>query len=589
MHYVLDVPWGFKHPDIQYWRDKKVYVYKGTILPAVLRPYHVDDFSYGRWVEDELNGSVLSPQKSSTRFKPRDHQVDAAKEIIRSYKAGWSGFLEADKTGLGKTLSTLAGITAVAKGVGFGQKGRRKANLLIVCPKGVIPQWRNTIRSYPESTLFTRPMVTNYQQLQKLLSPPPTARSAKKKRTKDRQTVRNGKPKIKWDFVIFDEAQYLKNYPSSNMSLAAVSVAELNRPYVKGSSPFVIYSTATPGATPLNFALMANWLARLINPNSSVARGVTPEKWGSFLESQGFSVSKGKSGWTWANVPGFGKNSSDPKKRAEFVRLEKEAKKKQRKDSLRIGRALKTPRAPFIMRSPKDIAGWPDQQIIPLPIELSIKQRPIYEEAWTRFRKFLNMTPKGQDPKSALVETLRYRQKSSLLKVEPVFDYVRDFVDNGNQVYISCEFMETIDRLRFLLEKSGISYCEISGRTADVREQERLKFQKGEAMVALCTVVAGISLHAGEDLPDGTKATSNPRITIILDIRQNNLDTEQALGRAHRDGQNSLSYFPYFEDTVDEKIISSYTNKTANMKSMVGSTLEEAEELENLFRIEAAK
>lgn len=585
MHFVLDLPWGVKHPNVQYWGDRKIHVYKGSILPAALRPYRVEDFSYGRWQEDELNGMVLTPEKSDTIFTPRDHQKDAAKAIYKAYGQGWSGFLEADKTGLGKTLSTLAGITAIAKNAGFGVKNKGK--LLVVCPKGVIPQWRHTLHNYPISTALLRVVVINYHQLSKLLEAPPTARVVKKKSTKARQLVKSGKPLIDWDYIIFDESQYTKNYPKSQISMAVASVAKLNEPYKKGSSPFCIFSTATPGASPLNFAVMAGFVSRLLDPKYKKA--ITPDTWAPFLAEQGFAISKGAAGYSWASIPWHGKNSDDPKAKAKYDQEVAKAKAAQRKDARRIGKALMSANAPFIMRSPKDIAGWPEQQLIPLGIELTVKQRPIYEEAWTRFRNFLRLSPVKQDSKSRLVENLRYRQKSSLLKVDSVIDTVLDFVENGNQIYISCEFMETIDSYREKLEAKKVRVVEISGRTAAEREQLRLAFQRGEADVALCTVVAGISLHSGETLPDGTKATSTPRISIIHDIRQNNLDTEQSLGRAHRDGTNSITYFPYLEKTVEEKIISSYTNKTANMRAMTGSSAEDSEALELLFRQAAAQ
>jgi SNF2 family DNA or RNA helicase len=304
---------------------------------------------------------------------------------------------------------------------------------------------------------------------------------------------------------------------------------------------------------------------------------------------EGFAVKPGKVSWSWAPNPFYGKNSEDPKERARYEIAVKKNKTLQRKDAQRIGRALLDPSAPFIMRGPKDIAGWPEQQVIPLPIEMTPSQQPVYEEAWTRFRNWLRLTPAKSDPKGALVETLRYRQKTSLLKAKQVVDNIEDWVEAGNQVYVSCEFIETLDQYIKYLDQKKITWVEISGRTAAEREEERLKFQRGEASVALCTVVAGISLHQEETLPDGTKASSAPRITVISDVRMNNLDTEQAAGRAHRDGQNSVLYFPYLEGTIDEKVIASYTNKTANMKSMLGSTIESAEDLERLFRVAAAK
>lgn len=225
MYYVLDFPWGVKFPNVQYWKDRKISVYKGFILPAEMRPYASDDFSFARWQEDELNGIVMPPEKGHAKYTLREHQLEAAKKIFKCYKKGDRGLLLADKTGLGKSLSALAGITAIAKESNFGVKNKGK--LLIVCPKSVIPHWRQTIHNYPVASALLRPMIINYQQLNKLLEAPSNARVSKKAHRKNRQTAAKGKPNIDWDYIIYDEGHYLKNYGTSSMSLAAANIASL--------------------------------------------------------------------------------------------------------------------------------------------------------------------------------------------------------------------------------------------------------------------------------------------------------------------------------------------------------------------------
>lgn len=491
------------------------------------------------------------------------------------------------------TLTSLAGVTAIARSERKSDQKNERATLLIVSPKGVMPVWRQTLHNFPISTQFLRPLIMSYHQLNKLLQAPSNARTAKKARTKNRATARQGKPTVDWDYIIFDEAHYLKNFPSSTMSVSASNLAQLEKKYEKGRSPFVIYSTATPGSSPLNFALMSQMVAPLVaaNHRKQLSSAVTPMQWGEFLKNYGFDVkeSKIKGSWNWGSTPWYGKNSDDPTERAKYQAGVHRAKSNQRRDAIEIGKALKRKDAPFIMRRPQDLADWPEQQLIPLPAELTQKQLPIYQEAWNRFRQYLNLKPKGSDPKGSLVETLRYRQKSSLLRVESLVDHIVDSVNNGNQVFVSCEFSETIDKYIEALTKKDITVAEISGRNTATREEERIRFQKGEAKVVLCSVVAGISLQAEEVLPDGTKATPASRITYVHDIRQNPLDTVQLLGRCHRDGKNSLAYFPYFVETVDEKIVESFTNKQANMKLMTGGSKEDSEEIENMFRQAAAR
>lgn len=483
------------------------------------------------------------------------------------------------------TLSGLSGITAIAKKQGFDYQN--KAKLLIVCPKSVIPQWRNTILSYPASTTVLRPLIINYEQLNKLLIPPSTAKVAKKRSTKNRQTASRGTPTVDWDFVIFDESHKAKNY-TSQTTKAAERVSKLYQKYSVGKTPFVLFSTATPGDTPLNFSIMAGIIAPLLS-RAPAAKEVTPKLWGGFLNSMNFHMRKTKAGWAWITLPGFDKNSPDPAKRAAYKVQLREVKRKQRADAQRIGKALIQPGAPFIMRSPSDIQGWPEQQVIPLPIDLTSGQQSIYEEAWTLFRDWLNLTPARKDPKGALVQMLRYRQKASLLKVPALVDFIMDQVEAGNQVFVSCQFIETVDELKQSLIKKRVSVTEMSGRNVKFREKNRLSFQKNEVDVILSTVVEGISLHANEDLPDGTKASDKPRITIVADLRQNSLDTQQILGRAHRSGESSVAYIPIISKTIEERIVDSFINKQANLKTMTGSSEDEAAELENIFREAAAR
>lgn len=592
--YVLhEVPWGFQYPGLKYHSDKKAWVYRGATLPPALRAFRSQDFSYERWREDEMNGIVSPSSRGATTFTPREHQVEGAKSIYKAYNQGWGDMLVADQTGLGKTLTALSGVTAVARKAGFTNSNR--ATLLIVAPKGVMPVWRQTIQNYPASTGYLRPLIMSWHQINKLLTTPSNAKVAKRRRTKNRNTARYGKPVIDWDYVIFDEAHYAKNYGSSTMSLAAENVAQLNKKYVKEKSPFVLHVTATPGSSPLNFSLMSRMLATLLLRGNQAVTGstvdlvhVAPNKWAPFLHKLGFDVREGKVEWSWAPNP-WGAKADDPEDQERYERALARVKVRQREDAMRIGKALKSKNAPFIMRKPEELRNWPTQQTIALPAELAHNQQSIYEEAWNVFRSFLNLHPRGQNPKGALVETLRFRQKSSLLKVEQMIENVVDNVEAGRQVFISCEFIETIDRYKEALLKKRIPVAEISGRNVAEREDERIKFQKGHAKVVLSTVVAGISLHAGEVLPDGTKAVPAERITYIHDIRQNPLDTVQALGRCHRDGVNSIAYFPFFIGTVDEKIATSFTNKSANMGLMTGATQEGAEAMENHFREAAAQ
>ncbi len=576
MYHVLDMPWGVRYPHVSYRSGAKINVYQcDGPLPEALRPYASADFSYQRWHEDTLNHTIAPHAVPTTTFTPRPHQVEAGAAITVSYLRGWRGFLEADKTGLGKTLSVLVGITECARRSGFTPE--RPATVIIACPKAVIPHWRNTLTAFSPTDCL-RPLIITYQQLGKLIEPGADASAAKRRHTKLVRTARHGTPRIDAHFVIFDEAHYLKNFPKSVMSIEASTVAQLEGPYVRGNSPFVVFTTATPGATPLNLSCMAGIIAPLIDP----VRGAhtTPRTWGPFLHDTGFAVSQSKTSkeWSWVSRPWFTQQDTD-----EAAVKQAAVDATRRHDTARIGRALTTPGAPFLMRSPTDIAGWPAQQFIPTPLDMTAEQMVSYHEAWTRFRAFLQLPAQSQDPKIALVERLRYRQKSSLLKVPTMVDLVSDMVDAGNQVYVSCEFLDTVRTYMQRLGKKHITYTLFTGKQNDTdREVNRLAFQRGMAQVILCTSVAGISLQSRETLPDGSHATSVPRVTVLHDVRQNPQDSLQACGRAHRDGENSIVYLPYLGDTVDETVIGAFVAKVGSMGSMTGQ--DDPDFLDRLFR-----
>jgi SNF2 family DNA or RNA helicase len=566
-----------RNAGVKYDKSMKSSYVEGPV-PSSLKNWASKDYSFERWLEDSVNKHIKKPVLGPVMFTPRPHQVVAQKAIVQSWSNNSPGFLISDSTGLGKTLSIVSGFCSIAKLM--HKTPARPAKVLIVCPKGAIPIWRQTLKAYADSAVV-RPLVINYQRLNKLIKEPKSSKTAKRARTKNRRTATDGQPKINFDIIVFDESHYLKNYGSSTMSLSAENIAMLDSPYVKGRSPFVIYSTATPGANPMNYAIMAPTLARLIDKNYK--KHIPPSKWGPFLSTHGFHVSYSKK-WSWISVPWFGMNSKDPKERKKYEIARDKTKTLQDEDTKRIGRAWIAKGSPYISRKPTDLKGWPKQQVEPLYIELDAQGMVAYEEVWSDFRKYLKLRQQGKvDSQSALVQNQRFRQKASILKALPIAEHAVELVQEGKQVFIGCQFLETIDIIKTALQKSKIPCSECSGRTN--KEEERLRFQRGETKVVLSSITEAMSFHANETLPDGTQATSAERVTIISDVRQNPNDCLQQMGRAHRDGQNSLCEFPLAIDTIDVKVMNSFINSVRNLENMKGEseTNGDPEYLEKIF------
>jgi hypothetical protein len=549
--FVLNIPWeakGIAQVHGAKWNaDLRQHLYEGLRLPPALESYQSEDYSLERWVEDEINGKVSAINKGSNLMKPRPHQLKAIKKIALSAKAGWRGFVLADNVGLGKTISAVFGASAVAQEKGYTRA--RPARLLIVAPKSVIPHWRNTIKATGVDNL--RVVVTNYEQSKKLLNQPASAGTAKKTSTKNKRVAADGTPTIEWDIIVADEAHKLKNYSQRTLAFGRIAryAAAANQ------APFVIWASATVGQNPLEVGYIAPLISQLVG-----SRSVTVKDWGDWLIENDFNIKKSDYGnYSWIKP----KKESTSTDRARILEL-------QRRDVERLSQVIFAPNSPSIRRNPEDIAGWPTQTHTPTPLDLEDDEQRAYDTAWKEFRQEMKLKPRGKNPQAGLAATLRFRQKASLLRVPHTVDFVDDLLDNGLQVAISVEFIESLELIMHMLKKRGWDVGEFSGRNNDIREGERIKFQKGEYQVILFTPAEGISLHAKELLPDGTNATAAKRALVIHDVRYSSITMSQILGRTTRDGELANAYYMYAEKTIEPEILKVMLERMKNLRTLSG-------------------
>lgn len=570
--FVLNTPWEFRGitslPGVTYNKRLKKNVYTGARLPDMLLPFASEDYSWERWLEDELNKAVLpiKPVDPSLRMKPRPHQLEGGKRIAKAVQAGYRGFLEADGVGLGKTITCLLGAYAAAKLKGFTVK--RPAKVLIVCPKSAIPHWSRTLHALTLDNM--RVVIINYDRTKSLLEPPASAKDAKTTRTRNKRVAAGGVPLVAWDVIIADESHKLKGIESSQRAKAFNRIGRYADSREK--APFIIWATATPGQNPLEVGYLAPLVGQFLKKGK-----LTMDMWGAHLVKEGYHVSKGKTGHYWVK----------PNSRL----TEEDVQKKRREDAQRIRKILFAPDFPSIRRMPEDMAGWPLVQRIPFEQELTYSQKELYAKAWSEFCALLKVARRGRDSKSALVAQLRFRQKCSLIRAQETADFIVDLLENNHQVAVSVFFMDSIDEMAKVLTSKGISWAEVSGRSdaEGKRESERLRFQRGEAKVVFFTVEEAISLHAGEVLPDGSYASKAPRATVIHDVRYSSLSCIQIEGRAHRDGQHANAYYMFGKNTVEEKIIKRMLSSMATMKTMSGDDEVLIAEIETLLENEALK
>jgi SNF2-related domain len=571
--HILDIPWEMRTyaPTLGAKRDKQknAWVYVGNDMPAELSPYASQDHSLERWIEDDANGSMKPTTKAQIIFKARPHQMVAAKKIAAARKKGFRGFLESDDVGLGKTLSCIIGAYGVAKIDGFTPA--KKAKLLIVCPNSAIAHWRDTIAASGVDQLF-RIVVINYERLHKLLDAPESAKTAKTTRTKNKRVASGGTPKISWDVIIADESHKLKNGIKVQQAKAFERIARYA--LAAKNAPFVIWASATAAQNPVEAVYLAPLIAQMTG-----SKKTTMNTWGEYLIENGYAVKPAKVGVTWINL----RSDATPAER-------KKVNEARHQDLMKLRALLFSPTAPSIRRLPQNIAGWPSIQRIPQPSDLSLKERVLYEQAWVEFRSALTLDRASKNPKGALAIQTRFRQKISLIKIPHTIQNILDLLDNGQQVVVSTEFSESLDIMRSTLETKGIASSEISGRLdKQEKETQRINFQKGQTKVIFCTVVDAISLHAGQSLADGTKATSTPRATLVHDVRYSGIANIQLGGRAHRDGQNANVFYGYFRNTVEDKIVHTVIDRISAVHKLSGDPESITNEIDNLLVEESLK
>ncbi len=533
--HVLDVPFAMRGvataAGARWEADRSVFAWRGPELPATLAPFRPAPYSWEAHVEHVLHGDERrSASRPTGEIVPRPHQVEAVATIRAAYRAKRPGFLLADDVGLGKTITTWKAILELPAAL----------TVLIVCPLAVVAHWRRTIEAMGDGGKDI--IILNYERLGKLFEVTPAAR--KKIRSKKGLARAGTAPEL--DVIVWDESHRCKNPGAARSKLAAKLVA---------SAGFCLWLSATAGQNPLELSYLAPLLASVTGSRAADLKDF--EAW---CQEQGLGLSRGTFGrWEWRG------DASDCAK----VRT-------------LLFDAKRGAPAAGIRRRPEDIAGWPEINRMLTPIELAGEARELYARAWTAFRKEMELAPRGKDPKSALAATLRLRQKSSLIRAAGTVELVQDLLANGHQVAVSVAFIETLSAIRDALTGDKVACAEIhGGLPAGAREEQRLRFQRGDAQVVLFTVEEGISLHQGEH-------NDVPRSEVIHDLRWSAIQMAQIEGRCHRDGRFAQVYWAYADDTIEERIARVVAGRIQSMKEMIGDDVSTLREIERLLDGSAA-
>lgn len=541
------------------WIPDYGWVYVGTSLPNGLRHYLPRRYSWQQWLAEDLTGPTDGdPTADGTTgtITLRADQIEDTNALLTAQAAGAPEFLLGSKVGTGKTMVAIAAAKRMP--------GVRR--ILVVCPLTVAPGWRTALDQMGDGG--KRWCIINYESSKRLLAQPASAAQAKRRSTKNRRHATDGIPRVAWDLVITDESHMLAD-PASQRS----KVLERVIAGPKGTGPaFSLRMSATAGRDPSKLAYLHRGLAW--RSGEPVRTHITAEQYQTWCAERGIVVQPGR----------FGNKLYWPEKNDADL------------DKMNLLLFTGAPKW-GIRREPE----WPDQQRHLLPVELTTDEQDAYEEEWSQFEAALKEVDrlrkavrrsggKGHGKKVAsarakgLAAMTRYRQKAGQLRAPYSADFALDLVEKGYQVAISCEYLGTVDRVREHLHNRDIEPALFTGDNRDTREDDRLRFQRGETPIILFTPAEGFNLQAGEA---ASGATTAPRATVVAEPRWSPIKALQVEGRAHRNGYEAPCYYAYATDTIEEKVLRTVLDGMQATSRIMGDDTDDLSGLAAVFGVEA--
>ena len=425
----------------------------------------------------------------------RDYQRDGVNWLGFLRDAGMGGVL-ADDMGLGKTLQALCAV----------RKGKRT---LVACPTSVLHNWSEEARKFRPSlkvSIFHGPARQLEEDAEITLTTYGILRL-------DIDRLR----KVKWDMVVLDEAQAIKN-PTSQVARAAFRIG----------ADFKLTLTGTP---------VENRLEELWSQMHFTNPGLLGGR-KDFRERYEKPISVGEPG---------------------------------------IAARLRARIAPFVLRRLKrEVAKEPPPRTdMVLRCTLSKDERAVYDavRAATRERIVQDLG-RGQGVLAALEALLRLRQAachSGLVpgqtaegsaKIQLLVETLESVVSEGHKALVFSQWT-SLDRIEPHLKGADLGYVRLDGSTRDRQGAvERFQDEAGPPVFL-------ISLKAGGT---GLNLTAADHV-FLVDPWWNPAVEDQAADRAHRIGQDKpvMVYRIVAEDTVEERILKLQDRKRRLAEAALGS------------------
>ena len=317
---------------------------------------------------------------------------------------------------------------------------------------------------------------------------------------------------VKWAGLVLDEAQAVKNHQSKTYKC----VREL-------AAPFKLAVTGTP---------MENNLTELWALLSITAPGLFPDP-KRFAEQYARPIERGGDGERLA----------------------------------RLRRRIK----PLVKRRTKELvaADLPPKQEQTLEVELHVRHRKLYDTRLQRERqKILGLIDDFDRNRFTILRSITLLRQLSIhpslvdeghddvpcAKLGALVEQLGEVIGGGHRALVFSQFTGFLAKVRDRLDREGIDYCYLDGRT---RKRDRVieRFKQGTDPVFL------ISLKAGGFGLNLTEAD----YCFMLDPWWNPATEAQAIDRTHRIGQTRpvIVYRMIARDTIEEKVVALARRKAA--------------------------
>ena len=474
--------------------------------------------SFDKFIKEAKSGKPVKKVKLPERFNKvlRDYQKDGIDWFYFLRKYRFAGIL-ADDMGLGKTLQALVLMEK--------EKVKDKPSV-VICPKTLLYNWQNEVEKFTpklKSMIIDgfpkerKKLIKNYKQYDLIITGYATMQ-------KDYEFY--NKQKIKFNYCVLDEAQFIKNHATKNAQI----VKKINADY----------RLALTG-TPLENSVSEIW---------SIFDFLMPGFLGSY--------------------------------NAFYKKFQKPIMKDG--DALALKNLRKKTECFMLRRAKSEVL-----KELPPKVEqvsrchLEKEQNILYQEILANVKSDIFETVKNKGFNKSRIHILaglvKLRQvcnhpvlllkdkdytKYESAKLNMFMELIKEITGNKRKVLVFSQFTKMLDILAEELNKNNINYSYLSGKTK--KRQEVIKdFNENKNKQVFL-----ISLRAGGV---GLNLTSADNV-IIFDPWWNPSVENQAIDRAHRIGQKkSVNVYRLItEGTIEERIVKLQEKKKFLFDNLVGES-----------------